>query len=159
MQEGVYEIDLGVAAIRVIVAGRLPQAEPNALLHLFSASEPLLEYGRRTCRIRSPETSTLVLDLFKGYRVEGLTVPITMEEYIREAKKRLVQDCTVAERLEGIPPEQRLEGIPPEQLVEKLLQEGKVARTAPPKCWRNCGNSSGSRPPLDRTMSPVRDPA
>ena len=125
LQPGVYEVVWGVTTIRIIVAGRLPEAEPNAMLHLFSASVPLLEYGRTHCRIRSGQTSTLVSDLFKGYRVEGLTMPITMEEFIRKAEKRAVLDAPVEIRLEGLTPEQRLDGLTPEQVFQLLTPENR----------------------------------
>ena len=47
VQPGVYEVFWGLTKVRIIVAGRLPQKEPNALLHLFSASEPLLNHRAR----------------------------------------------------------------------------------------------------------------
>ncbi len=131
LQPGVYEIGLGVATIRVIVAGRLPETEPNALLHLFSASVPLLEYGRRHCRIQSPETSTLVLKLFGDYSVEGLTMPVDREEFLKKAKKRIVQESTVEERLEGLTPEQVRARLTPEQLLEGFLQEGSEVQLTP----------------------------
>jgi hypothetical protein len=145
IQAGVYAIDLGLATIRVIVAGRLPQTKPNAVLHLFSASNSLLEYGRQHCHIRSPEMSTLVADLFAGYRVEGLTMPVNKEEFLKQAKKRIVQDCTVEERLEGLSseqilarmaPEQRLEGVTPEQMLEKLLSAPELSPEAREKLRR-----------------------
>ena len=43
VQTGVFDIELGLATNRVIVAGLLPQTKPNALLYLFSASKSLLE--------------------------------------------------------------------------------------------------------------------
>ena len=134
LQPGVYEVTWGVTTIRIIVAGRLPETEPNAMLHLFSASVPLLEYGRKHCRIRSPETSTLVADLFADYRVEGLTMPVNKEEFMQRAKKRILQDCTDEERLEGISPEQmrarltpeeRLEGLTPEQVFQKMSPDDR----------------------------------
>ena len=123
VQAGVLDIDLGLVMVRVIVAGLLPQTEPNAMLHLFSASEPLLEYGRQHCRARSPETSTLILRLFAGYRVENLTMPVDREAFLRDAKKFIVKHSTPEERLEGLTPEQRLEGIPPEQRLRGLTPE------------------------------------
>ena len=131
VQEGVYEIEWGLTPIRIIVAGRLPATKPNSLLHLFSASESLVEYGKQHCRIWSPQTGTLVLDLFAGYQVEGLTVPYTMEDFILEAERRAVLRAPVEMRLEGIPTEMRLEGIPTEQLLEKLIQEGKTHALTP----------------------------
>ncbi len=134
VQTGVYEVLWGVTTIRIIVASRLPESEPNALLHLFSRSKSLLEYGRQHCRIWSPQTSTLVADLFAGYHVEGLTMPYTMEEFIRQAEERLMQRATVATRLKGLTPEevlqtfrvdQRLQGVSPEQMVETLTPEAR----------------------------------
>ena len=90
IQSGVLEAVWGTWRIRIIVANELPRTEANAMLHLFTASRELLQYGQEHCRIWSPETSTLVARLFAGYHVEGLTVPITMEEFIRQAEKRAV---------------------------------------------------------------------
>ena len=123
IQDGVYGVEWGLTPIRIVVAGRLPESAPNALLHLFSASPSLLEYGRRNCRVHSPRTSTLVMDLFAGYRVEGLDVPYTMEEFIKEAEERAVLRAPVELRLKGIPAEQRLAGIPPEQRLADLTPE------------------------------------
>ena len=133
LQPGVHEIDLGLATIRVIVAGRLPQTEPNALLHLFSASEPLLEYGRQHCRIQSPDTTTLVARLFAGYRVENLTMPVDREEFLRNARRMLIQEATVQERLEGLSSEQLLERISPEQRLEDISPEQVFQGLTPDK--------------------------
>ena len=132
VQPGVYEIDLGIVKIRVIVAGRLPESEPNAILHLFSASEPLLEYGRQHCRVQSSETSTLVSLLFAGYRVENLTMPVDRERFLRDAEKFIVQQSPVEVRLEGLTPEQRLQGIPLEQRLEGISPE-EMMRTWTPE--------------------------
>ena len=122
VQSGVFEVVWGVP-IRIIVAGQLPRTEPNALLHLFSAAKDLLEYGQQHCRIWSPETSSLVARLFAGYRVEGLKMPYTREEVVREAKEFLrreaiqvmLEEMPIEKRLEGITPEQRLQGMTPEE--------------------------------------------
>ena len=125
VQEGVYEVEWGLTPIRIIVAGRLPRTEPNALLHLFSASESLLEYGRQHCRIHSPETTSLLADLFADYKAEGLTMPYTMDEFMKEVEKRAVRRASFDVRLEGIPPEKRLEGIPPEKRLEGLTPKDR----------------------------------
>jgi hypothetical protein len=56
---------------RIIVVHQLPLAEHNAMLHLFGAREELLRYGREHYRPHSPETSTLLYQLFKTYSEEG----------------------------------------------------------------------------------------
>jgi hypothetical protein len=60
-----------------------------------------------------------------------LTVPITMEEYIRQAEGRAVLRAPVKMRLEGLTLEQRLQGLSAEQLLEMLTPEQIVARLKP----------------------------
>ena len=124
IQPGVYDLVWGVRTIRIIVANELPQTAPNALLHLFTASPPLVQYGRQNCRAWSSETSTLVSKLFADYRVEGLTMPVDRAEFIRNAKRQLLQECTPEERLEGLTPAQILQTLTPEQILQ-ILTKGK----------------------------------
>ena len=58
-----------------------------------------------------------MLELFADYDVEGFTVPVDREEFLERAKRQIVQDCTVEERLEGLTAGQRLIGVTPEQLT------------------------------------------
>lgn len=58
---GVYEMPVLASRVRVIVANQLPRQEHNAMLHLFSTRAELPTYGVQHCRIRSWETSTLLL--------------------------------------------------------------------------------------------------
>src|SRR5262249_14420359 len=54
VQEGVYEVRLVTMPARIIVVHQLPLEEHNAMLHLFSAREALLRYGREHYRPHSP---------------------------------------------------------------------------------------------------------
>ena len=84
LQEGVYEVRHYTGHLRLVVVHQLPQQEHNALLHLFSARTDLLRYGAEHYRLRSEETSTLLLQLFERYRLEGATMPDLLEEFARE---------------------------------------------------------------------------
>lgn len=53
VREGVYELTLATARVRIIVAAQLPEQEHNAMLHLFSARPELLRYGREHYRPHS----------------------------------------------------------------------------------------------------------
>ena len=123
IQPGVFDATWGVRRMRILVAGQLPRTEANAMLHLFSASKELLEYGKQHCRIWSTETSTLVARLFEGYHVEGLKMPVTREEVLREAvevlrhavpPERLFAGMTAEERLAGTTLDAFFEGLTPE---------------------------------------------
>ena len=65
LRDGVYEVQGLALRIRVIVTVQLPLQEHNAMLHLFSAREELLRYGREHYRPHSPETSSLLYKLLR----------------------------------------------------------------------------------------------
>src|SRR5947208_2129945 len=64
VRQGVYEVRLVTKPARVIVVGQLPQEEQNAMLHLFSARQELLVYGREHYRPHAPDTSSLLYKVF-----------------------------------------------------------------------------------------------
>jgi hypothetical protein len=121
--EGVYEVPALSRRIRVIVANQLPLHENNAMLHLFSTNAERLAYGVEHYRVRSVETSTLLLRLFQRYRQEGLTMPNELEEFARETIEQLLKELPVEKRLEGLTAEQVLKGFPVEKRLEGLSVE------------------------------------
>jgi hypothetical protein len=128
LQKGVYECRRGTDTIHVVVAHELPRTENNALLHLLSASPDQVRYGVSHYQQRSPDTSTLLEQLFKGYEREGLTMPYTMEDFRRDYVKEHLKDLTSDERLEGLSHDERLKGLSPDD-IEKHL---KRLRRHPP---------------------------
>jgi hypothetical protein len=130
IQDGVYEVRHFSGVIRLVVVHQLPQEEQNAMLHLYSALPDLVRFGARTCRLRSPRTSTFLNQLFNRYQEEGVPMPFTPEEFERQGIellsrdpsmiKRVLENLSVEERLEGIPVEKRLEGITLDELLHGL---------------------------------------
>jgi len=105
------------------VVGQLPQHENNAMLCLLSASAEIWRYGADHYQQNTPDTSSLILDLLKGFRCEGITMPYTMEEYRRDYANEHFKDLTAAEQEEAIKklsPEQR------KHLLERLMTEQAV---------------------------------
>jgi hypothetical protein len=100
LREGVYDCRRGSNQIRVIVAGKLSRAAHNAPLHLFSASVEQIGYGARHYQQRSPNTSTVLQQLFQGYDREGVVMPYTMQDFQRDYAKEHFKDLTTQERLE-----------------------------------------------------------
>lgn len=117
VREGVYETRLVTMPARVIVVHQLPQGEHNAMLHLFSAREEQLRYGRDHYRPHSEETSTLLYQLFKVYS-EDFTMPDKLQEFVRESLDNLLRNMPVEERLKGLSAEEVIQGLPPEVLQE-----------------------------------------
>jgi hypothetical protein len=121
---------LDVVLIRVIVVRELPQEEPNAVLHLFSARTDLLGYGATHYHLRSGETSTLLLELFKRYHQEATLMPDMLEEFAREKIEQLLKELPVEKRLKGLSPDELLAALSPEMraaLAQRLKDDGSTS--------------------------------
>jgi hypothetical protein len=156
--EGVYEVrGLGLC-LRVIVVNQLPKAEHNAILHLFSAREELLRYAKAHYRPQSPETSSLLYQLFQAYSEEA-DMSDKLKEFVRQTLTEVLARATpeerlagltAEERLKGLPAEERLKGLPAEERLKGLSTE-EVLRALPPETLeeiarRAKANGSSSKP-------------
>jgi len=124
--DGVYEVPLAGLRIRIVVPNQLRQEEQNALLHLFSTRGELLAYAVRHFRQRSPESSTLLLQLVQKIQKEIETMPNVLEEIRRETIEQLLKELPVEKRLEllkAVPVEQLLERLTPKQRVQGLSRD------------------------------------
>lgn len=128
-----YDCRWGTDTVRVVVAGELSQEDHNAPLHLFSARPALIEFGGRAYRPHRATVSSLLRDLVRGFRAEGLAVPYTMDDYLRDTAKRRFRELSPTEQAEvlrelppeeretvfqSFPLEERLAGLTPEQIQE-----------------------------------------
>jgi hypothetical protein len=127
VQPGVYDVRHFTGRVRVVVVHELPQQEHNALLHLFSARTDLLRYGTAHYRLRSEETSTLLLQLFKRYRLEVASMPDALEEFARETIEELLNELPIEQRLKGLSAEERLKGLSVNELLAALSPEKRAA--------------------------------
>ena len=130
VREGVYEVPLITQRIRIIVVNQLPQVEHNAMLHLFSAREELLRYGKEHYRPRSKETSTLLYQLFLTYQ-EDPEMSNKLEEFVRQSIDEMLKKLPPEKRLEGLSPEERLKGLPPEERLKGLPPEKRLEGLSP----------------------------
>lgn len=129
LREGVYEVQGFGLSVRVIVVAQLPQAEHNAMLHLFSAREDLLRYGREHYRPHSQDTSTLLYELFNVYG-EDPTMSDKLKEYVRESLQNILEKLPVEERLKGLSAEEIIRALPPETR-EALARQLKINGASP----------------------------
>src|SRR5262245_42608079 len=131
LRQGVYDVPVVTQRVRLVVVNQLPQAEHNAMLHLFSARQELLRYGQEHYRPRSKETSTLLYELFKEYS-EDPDMSEKLKEFVRESLDKLFANMPPQERLKGLSPEERLEGLSVEERLKGLSAE-EVLRALPPE--------------------------
>ena len=72
IKQGVYEIAVLSKRIRLVVVSQLPEEKQNAMLHLFSANAQKVVYGCNNYRIKSNETSTLLLQLLQRFQLGAI---------------------------------------------------------------------------------------
>jgi hypothetical protein len=140
VKPGVYDVVGFGLTIRVIVVAELPEANNNAMLHLFSASEELIRYGQEHYRPHSTGTSTLLYQLLRAYS-EDQSMSEKMKEFVRQSIDEFLKSLTPEERLKGLPAEElrralpveeRLKGLPAEDRL-KGLSTDEMVRAIPPE--------------------------
>jgi hypothetical protein len=140
VQPGVYDCRWGTDTIRVVVAGELSQEAHNAPLHLFSARPALIEFGGRAYKPHRPNASSLLVELLQGFQGEGLAMPFTMEDFLRQFVKKHFPELSPAEQGEvfrNLSPERRenvIRSLPPEErqdVVRSLSPEERLAGLTP----------------------------
>lgn len=122
VQDGVYELRMATMRVRIIVVHQLPQVEHNAMLHLFGAREELLRYGQEHYQPYSPETSTLLYELFKAYS-EDPTMPDKLQEFVRQSIDKLLASLPPEELRKRLSAEERLKGLSADEVVQALSPE------------------------------------
>lgn len=128
VQAGVYQARHFSGMVRLVVVHQLPQTEHNALLHLFSARQEAIDYGRRHYRPQSPMTSQFLGQLWGQYRQEGLVMPYTVEDFRREVIEDLLKDPEVMRlMLQKVPSEEKLKGLTAEERLKGLTREELAA--------------------------------
>jgi hypothetical protein len=126
--------------IRIVVINQLPETEHNAMLHLFSAQTELVRYGAKHYRQHSDEMSTLLLQLFKKYHLEGTTMSDLLEQLKIDTINELLESLSaeelrkrlsIEERLKGLSVDDLLAALPPqtqEALAQRLKDKGSSAK-------------------------------
>ena len=86
-----------------------------------------------------PKARVSLLDrLLNQYRREGVKMPYTMEDFMREYTEEFLEKLTpeqrmkgisAEERVKGLPPEERMKGLPPEERLKGLPSEKALKRS------------------------------
>lgn len=122
IKPGVYDLNTGLKPIRLLVLSALEQKESNAILHLFSNKTEKLKYGYEHLDKTTFNANYLpVIDkILKLYKLEGLPMPYTEEQFLADCRRDMLSNMTPQERLQGLRPQERLEGLRPEEIKEYL---------------------------------------
>jgi hypothetical protein len=133
---GVYEVLWGVRKIRLIIPGRVPDTEANAMWAMCSADDRRILEGSERYQWRDPDKRKVVTgNLYQKYREEGIDMAFTKEDFLNI----WLQSLPLEQRLQGVPPEEiaktlpteaRLQGLPPEARLQGL-PPGEIAQVLP----------------------------
>lgn len=123
---GVYDVKWCSPTIRLIVLNAIEQHPRNAPWELFSTRQDQIRHGATHYRPRRHETWELLRCLYLAHILEDPTMAYTMEDFIREARQRFLQELTLEEQraiVDRLPPEERLRGLKPEERLRGLEVE------------------------------------
>lgn len=119
---GVYWVTWGIHRVRILVLSEMPDEERNALWNLFSAVPERVASGASHYHGRSGQTRSIIDELREQYGLEGITVPYTMDDFVRDYTR---------EHLNLLPPEERIRGMSPEEILRVLPPEERLRGLSP----------------------------
>ncbi len=127
VQERVYDCRRGTDVIRIVVLNRLPLDAQNSPLHLFSGQDERVGFGATNFFPRTDDISTMLIQVFEKYRLEGAEMPKTNEEIRRE----FFQSFTVKDRLAGMSPDEVLKEFTPQERLRDLSPQERLRDLSP----------------------------
>lgn len=118
--QGVYQIVWGTDNIRIIVLSEIADGEHNAVLRLFSAKREAVLAAQNQYRMRQPEMSTVVQQLFENYQLENIDMSYTLQDFQKDYVRDHLNLLSPDEVLQRYSPEEVLKRYSPEDIVNHL---------------------------------------
>jgi hypothetical protein len=124
IQSGVYDIQLGIRTIRLIVLSRMPKAKRNAIWHLFNAKADSFVYGNKHYDWQSPAEKAALNQLYDLYQVEGVVMSYTWEDFEKDYTREHLHLLPQEDLLKAVTPEAVLKHFSVQDLLKGLIQKG-----------------------------------
>ncbi|TAN46338.1 MAG: hypothetical protein EPN21_20695 [Methylococcaceae bacterium] len=131
LKPGVYEIAWGTDNIRMIVLSELATGQHNAVLRLFSAQREAVIEAQRQYRMRQPDVSTVVQQLFDNYRLENLDMPYTMQDFQKDYVREHLNVLSPDEVLKRFSPDDRLKGLSSDEVLKRFSPDDRLKNLSP----------------------------
>jgi hypothetical protein len=127
IKAGVYELEWGSKRIRIIVLSQMSKTSNNTLWQLFSSVADQFDYAKTHHYWHNPTMSSIINRLYEHYKMEGLFMSYTIEDYLRETRQEVLNSLTLEEKLNSLTLEEKLSGISPQEVakafpVEELIK-------------------------------------
>jgi hypothetical protein len=136
---GVYALRWGAHTVRLIVLNAIVEHPRNAAWELFSTQPERIRHGAAHYCPRRAGTWELLRYLYLVHVLEEPNMAYTMEEFVREARQRFLQELTPEEQravLERLPTEERLRGLNPEEILRRFAPEERLRGLNPEEILR-----------------------
>ena len=135
VKEGVYETQWGSQIIRILVLNRFPETPNNTFWQLFSAIPSKVQTARVNYQHKLAELGSIINQLFKFYNMEGVVMPYTVQDYVKDyikdnldmlSPEEILEKFSAQERLMGLSSQERLTGLSSEEVLEKFTLEDRL---------------------------------
>ena len=132
VKAGVYETQWGSQIIRVFVLNRFPETPNNTFWQLFSANTSKIQKAGVSYRHKLAELSSIINELFFFYEMEGIVMPYTVQDYVKDyveshldvlSPEEILKKFSAQERLTGLSAEERLMGLSHEEFLKRIPPE------------------------------------
>ena len=137
IKKGVYALQFGNHHIQVIVLRQMPQIEKNALWQLFCNNPDGFKFGRKYYQWRYPPAIALLNPLIKMYGKQGVNMPYTLEEAVKECVRDTLESLPPAERLRGLPLSEVVQYFSPADVVKPLSTEERLSGLSLPEVFKH----------------------
>ncbi len=100
----------------------------NAIWHLFSGNAEDVKFAAGRYRKHTSEMSTIIDQLFENYRLEGLNMPYTMEDFKKDFVKNHLDVLSPDEVLKRYSPDDRLKGLSSDEVLKRYSPDEVLRR-------------------------------
>jgi hypothetical protein len=107
-QTGVFNLTYGSHQIRLLVLGKMPRKQRNALWQLFSGTSKGFIYGGKNYHWHLERDRAILNQLYEFYKQKGAIMPYTMDDFTRDFVSEHIHVLSAAQRLEGLSPDEVL---------------------------------------------------
>jgi len=126
VKQGVYDLPWGGQYVRLIVLSQIAEIKRNAIWQLFSAEPDHVQYGASHYQWHIHQLSTIIQELYKRYRLEGITMPYTANDYYLELTRANVNLLTPQERVKDLSPDDIMNLLFSDEILEHVSPEKKA---------------------------------
>ena len=130
LSPGVYDVPWGTDKIRVLVLSEMPVDDRNTFWNLFSADRERVNDAADRYRRRHRESSTILNQLFENYSREGVAMPYTMQDFLRDVTKEHLDLLTPGELIENLTAEKLCEV---KRVVDERLTQSNADKKSQPR--------------------------